>query len=107
VGTGKTETLVRKYAYLMSTGVKPKNILCVTFTNKAAKEMRSRAALFIGESAKDEIWINTFHAVSARILCRNKNYEIIGLQAGYHIIDKNDQNKVLTTIMKENKSARK
>ena len=94
---------MRKYAYLVSTGVKPKNILCVTFTNKAANEMRCRATLFIDVSTKDEIWINTFHAVSARILCRNMNYEIIGLQTGYHIIDKNDQNKILTAVIKKNK----
>jgi DNA helicase II / ATP-dependent DNA helicase PcrA len=70
VGTGKTETLMRKYAYLIAKGVKPKRIMCVTFTNKAAKEMQKRASSILGidQSELDGSWINTFHSLANRIL---------------------------------------
>lgn len=71
VGTGKTETLMRKYAYMIGhKGILPRNIMSVTFTNKAAKEMKKRAVkvLKCESSALDTAWINTFHSLSLKLL---------------------------------------
>ncbi len=92
VGTGKTETLMRKYAYLIAKGVDPTQIMCVTFTNKAAKEMQKRAAHILNLSLKDldGSWINTFHSLSNKILEDEKNFEKAGLKEKYHILDSED-----------------
>ncbi len=93
VGTGKTETLMRKYAYLIGARKKkPKNIMCVTFTNKAAQEMQKRAAtkLDCDKEYISKSWINTFHSLSNKLLRENDNHKLVGLKDDYHILDTED-----------------
>ena len=68
-GSGKTKVLTSKIAYLIEKGVKPWNILAITFTNKAANEMKSRVENLVGENVKD-MWIGTFHSICVKILRR-------------------------------------
>ena len=69
-GSGKTKALTTKIAYLLEKGVKPWNILAITFTNKAAKEMRQRVDALVGPSAKD-VWLYTFHGFCNQLLRRD------------------------------------
>ena len=66
-GSGKTKVLTHKIAYYIASGAKPWNILAITFTNKAANEMKERIEKLVGDSAKD-IWMGTFHSICVRIL---------------------------------------
>ncbi len=96
-GTGKTRVLTARLANLLySNKTKPWNILAVTFTNKAAKEMRIRLEGLIGPSA-NSIWLGTFHSVAARIL--RENAEIVNLSSNYTIITPDDQVRLLKQIM--------
>ena len=96
-GTGKTRVLTARLANLLySNKTKPWNILAVTFTNKAAKEMRIRLEGLIGPSA-NSVWLGTFHSIAARIL--RENAEIIGLSPNYTIITPDDQVRLLKQIM--------
>ena len=96
-GSGKTHTVVQRIAYLMEErGVLPQQILAVTFTNKAAGELRERVAGLIGPAARD-LWVATFHSASLRVL---RTYgELIGLQSGFGIYDDTDQLEVLKEIL--------
>src|SRR5690625_5352662 len=67
-GSGKTRVLTYRIAYLMSQGVDPFNILALTFTNKAAREMKDRVAQMVGGSEAGNLWMGTFHSIFARIL---------------------------------------
>ena len=67
-GSGKTRVLTYRIAYLMSKGVDPFNILSLTFTNKAAREMKSRIASIVGNSEAKNLWMGTFHSIFAKIL---------------------------------------
>ena len=69
-GSGKTRVLTYKIAYLLESGYKPWNILALTFTNKAAKEMRSRIAVQVGGDVASGLWMGTFHSIFSRILRR-------------------------------------
>ena len=82
VGTGKTETLMTKYAFIIASGVSPKNILGITFTNKAASEMIERTKKKLGFSPEEKLkeWIGTFHSIALRILRFKNTCEIIGLK---------------------------
>ena len=97
-GTGKTKVLTTKIAYLIENGYAfPHQILAVTFSNRAAREMRERLASLIG--ATDGIWLGTFHSICSRLL--RLHAEAVGLQHDFTIIDTDDQEKVLTQIVKE------
>ncbi len=96
-GTGKTRVLIARLANLLySNKTKPWNILAVTFTNKAAKEMRTRLENLIGPSA-NSVWMGTFHSIAARIL--RENAEVVGLNSNYTIITPDDQIRLLKQIM--------
>jgi DNA helicase II / ATP-dependent DNA helicase PcrA len=97
-GTGKTRVLVHRIARLVERGTEPWAILAVTFTNKAAGEMRHRVRHLLGEGA-DAMWIGTFHATCARILRRYA--ERVGLTRSFVIFDDADQVKLIERLLKE------
>ena len=97
-GTGKTRVLVHRIARLVETGTPPWAILAVTFTNKAAGEMRHRLRDLLGEAA-DAMWIGTFHATCARLLRRFGEH--VGLTRSFVIFDDNDQIKLVEKLLKE------
>jgi superfamily I DNA/RNA helicase len=96
-GSGKTRAMTYRIAYLMEQGVAPYNILALTFTNKAAKEMQRRVEELSG-SASEEAWIGTFHAICVRILRRD--IEKLGYQRSFVIYDDDDQQRVLKDLFK-------
>ena len=97
-GSGKTRVLTYKIAYLMTKGVDPFNILALTFTNKAAREMKERIAMIVGDEAKN-LWMGTFHSVFARIL--RIEAEKIGYTSNFTIYDTEDSQKLVSSIIKE------
>lgn len=97
-GTGKTRVLVARIARLVETGTPPWGILAVTFTNKAAGEMRARLRALLGEAA-DAMWIGTFHATCARLLRRHADK--VGLTRSFQIFDDNDQIKLVERLLKD------
>ena len=98
-GSGKTKVLTHKIAYLMhNVGVKPWNILAITFTNKAANEMKERVEKLVGEVAKD-MWIGTFHAICVRILRRY--IDRIGFTSSFVIFDTSDQRTLVKQCIKQ------
>ena len=98
-GAGKTKTLTTKIAYLIEEeNVHPYNILAITFTNKAAKEMKDRIHLLIGDEAK-KIQVSTFHSFGLKLL--RENYEQLGYDANFVIMDSDDSLTVVKKILKE------
>ena len=97
-GSGKTRVLAHRVAYLVATSYKPWQIVAVTFTNKAAGEMRERIAGLIGEDAAREATIGTFHAICARILRRDG--AVIGLTRSFTIYDRADQVALVKSVLK-------
>ncbi|WP_242144456.1 MULTISPECIES: DNA helicase PcrA [unclassified Bacillus cereus group] len=98
-GSGKTRVLTHRIAYLLGEkDVAPWNILAITFTNKAAREMRERIDTLVGPEAED-IWISTFHSMCVRILRRD--IDRIGINRNFTILDASDQLTVVKKIMKE------
>jgi len=97
-GSGKTRTLTYRVAWLLEHGVKPWNILLLTFTNKAAREMTGRVAELIGPEA-DGIWGGTFHSIGNRILRRHA--ELIGFRPGFTILDREDQGELLKSTARD------
>ena len=97
-GSGKTRVLVQRIAALVGRGTHPSRILAVTFTNKAAGEMRSRLEEMLGYHAR-AMWIGTFHATCARLL--REFHEQVGLSAGYSIFDDDDQMRLVSALLKE------
>ncbi|MGE6858518.1 DNA helicase PcrA [Bacillus sp. FSL K6-2841] len=98
-GSGKTRVLTHRIAYLMAEKhVAPWNILAITFTNKAAREMRERVQAILGPGAGD-IWISTFHSMCVRILRRD--IDRIGVNRNFSILDTSDQLSVIKNILKE------
>ena len=96
-GTGKTRVLTTRFAHILLDGrARPYQILAVTFTNKAAREMRERVGALLGE-AVDGLWLGTFHALCARMLRRHAEY--VGLTTGFTILDTDDQIRLTRQIM--------
>lgn len=96
-GTGKTRVLTTRFAHiLMSRRAFPNQVLAVTFTNKAAREMRERVSAILGQPAEG-LWLGTFHALCARMLRRNA--ELVGLTSNFTILDTDDQMRLLKQIM--------
>ena len=97
-GSGKTRTLTYRVANLLEHGVEARHILALTFTNKAAREMRERIELLAGENAGDA-WIGTFHSICCRILRRD--IEKLGYDRNFTIYDDDDQQRVIKALLKE------
>ena len=97
-GSGKTRVITYRVAHLIQQGVDPFNVLVLTFTNKAAKEMRERIMKVVGSEAKN-IWMGTFHSVFARIL--RVEAELLGYPKNFTIYDTDDTKSLLRTILKE------
>ena len=96
-GTGKTRVLTTRLAHLIATGAaRPWSILAVTFTNKAAREMRERVTSIIGPMA-EQVWLGTFHALCAKIIRRHA--ELLGLQPNFTILDADDQIRLIKQLM--------
>ena len=99
-GTGKTAALTARLAHLIATRrAWPSEILCVTFTNKAAREMRERVGRHIGNAVEGMPWLGTFHSIGARMLRRHA--ELVGLQSNYTIIDTDDQLRLLKQMIQQ------
>jgi len=98
-GSGKTRVLTYKIAYLLKMGLPPQNILALTFTNKAAREMKSRIALVMGEKVARRIWMGTFHSIFSRIL--RTESEKVGFNSNFTIADSSDSRSLLKAIIKE------
>ena len=98
-GSGKTRVLTYRIAYLMERGVDPFSILSLTFTNKAAREMKSRISQIVGESKSKNLWMGTFHSIFARIL--RSESELLGYSSNFTIYDTQDSDRLIATIIKE------
>ena len=97
-GTGKTRVLTTRLAHILATGrARPWEILAVTFTNKAAREMKERVGHIIGEAVEGVPWLGTFHSVSAQILRRHA--ELVDLKSSFTILDTDDQLRLLKQII--------
>jgi len=97
-GSGKTRALTYRVANLIDHGIAPYRILAITFTNKAAKEMKERIAALVGEAA-GEVWVSTFHAMCAKILRRD--IEKLGYTRSFTIYDDDDQSNVLKDVLRQ------
>ncbi|WP_394728109.1 ATP-dependent helicase [Altererythrobacter sp. GH1-8] len=99
-GTGKTAALTSRLAHLVATRrAWPSQILCVTFTNKAAREMRERVAGHLGQAVEGMPWLGTFHSICAKMLRRHA--ELVGLESNYTIIDTDDQLRLLKQLIND------
>ncbi len=97
-GSGKTRTLIYRVAYLLERGVDPSSILLLTFTNKAAREMRSRVEALLGAEARG-IWGGTFHSIANRIL--RAFAEVVGYTSNFSILDHEDARDLIKAILKD------
>ena len=99
-GSGKTRVLTQRIAYLIaSEGVRPWQILAVTFTNKAAKEMQERVNVMLNEQATEGIMLGTFHSICSRIMRREAEH--LPLESNFVIFDSDDQQRLVKTIIRE------
>lgn len=98
-GSGKTRVLTMRIAHLIQNGVDPFNILALTFTNKAAREMKERIARVVGDSDAKSIWMGTFHSIFARILRMEAHY--LGFPPNFTIYDSQDALNVIKKVLKE------
>ena len=97
-GTGKTAALTARLAHLIFTRKAwPSEILSVTFTNKAAREMRERVGRLVGDAVEGMPWLGTFHAIAAKMLRRHA--ELVGLQSNFTILDTDDQLRLLKQLI--------
>ena len=98
-GSGKTRVLTYRIAHLLNTGVDSFSILALTFTNKAAREMKSRISKIVGESEAKNLWMGTFHSIFAKIL--RIEADKIGFNSNFTIYDTQDSEKLIRSIIKE------
>ena len=98
-GSGKTRVLTYKIAYLLEQGIHAGNILALTFTNKAAREMKSRIANLVGEQVARYLWMGTFHSICTRIL--RQEAELLGYTRDFTIYDTTDSKSVIKHIVKD------
>lgn len=98
-GSGKTRVLTYKIAYLLQQGVKPWNIMALTFTNKAAREMKERIGKLVGQDLAQHLYMGTFHSIFSRILRSEAQH--IGFTNNFTIYDETDSRSLIKTIVKE------
>ncbi len=98
-GSGKTRVLTYRIAHLMKNGIDPFNILSLTFTNKAAREMKNRISQVVGQSEAKNLWMGTFHSVFARIL--RSEGDKLGFPSNFTIYDTQDSVRLISSIIKE------
>src|SRR5690606_15648197 len=97
-GTGKTRVLTTRIAYILTTGrAYPSQILAVTFTNKAAREMKERIGHLVGGAVEGMPWLGTFHSIGVKILRRHA--ELVGLKSGFTILDTDDQIRLMKQVI--------
>src|SRR3954471_6008872 len=97
-GTGKTAALTARLGHLLATRrAYPSEILSVTFTNKAAREMRERVGRLVGDLVEGMPWLGTFHAIGAKMLRRHA--ELVGLQSNFSILDTDDQLRLMKQLI--------
>src|SRR6516165_6608611 len=93
-GSGKTRVITRRVAYLLQQSVRPYNILAITFTNKAATEMRQRVEALVPDC---RVWISTFHSLGARLL--RQHADRLGLERNFTIYDQTDRNRLVKSAL--------
>lgn len=98
-GSGKTRVLTYKIAYLLTQGFAPYSILSLTFTNKAAKEMKERISLLVGPESARNLWMGTFHSIFARILRTESTF--LGFPSSFTIYDQTDSRSLIKSIIKD------
>src|SRR5499427_2314809 len=97
-GTGKTRVLTTRIAHILATGrARPSEILAVTFTNKAAREMKARVGVMVGQVVEGMPWLGTFHSIGVKILRRHA--ELVGLKPDFTILDTDDQIRLLKQLL--------
>ncbi len=97
-GTGKTKALTTRIAHLLNTGTaRPNEVLAVTFTNKAAREMKARVATLLGQTVEGMPWLGTFHSIGVKLLRRHA--ELVGLKTNFTILDTDDQLRLLKQLI--------
>ena len=100
-GTGKTKALTSRIVHLLSTGrARPNEILSVTFTNKAAREMKNRVGLLLGQTVEGMPWMGTFHSICVKLLRRHA--ELVGLKSNFTILDTDDQIRLIKQVLSVN-----
>jgi DNA helicase-2/ATP-dependent DNA helicase PcrA len=101
-GTGKTRVLTTRIAHILNLGrARPRDILAVTFTNKAARQMKDRVGLMVGQIVEGMPWLGTFHSIGVKILRRHA--ELVGLKSNFTILDVDDQIRLLKQILEAEK----
>jgi len=98
-GSGKTKVLTHKIAYIIEEGIEPSSILALTFTNKAANEMKERILGLIGSSKAKQIWMGTFHSIFSRIL--RTEAPKLGYRSNFSIYDKEDSVSLVSNMLEE------
>src|SRR5438445_3081259 len=97
-GTGKTRVLTTRIAHILATGrARPSDILAVTFTNKAAREMKQRVGTMVGQIVEGMPWLGTFHSIGVKILRRHA--ELVGLKPDFTILDQDDQIRLMKQLL--------
>lgn len=98
-GSGKTRVLTYKIVHLLANGHNPRRILALTFTNKAAREMRERIEKLVGPEVASQLWMGTFHSIFSRMLRRNA--DLIGFRSDFTVYDTADSKSLIRSIIKE------